>query len=217
MTGGSVIKGESSRQTIEREAMEELGIKLNIEKAQLLKRIKSDNVWIDTYFIKQDIDLQKIYCNDILIWQKYTNSSGAVSGYFSFEFSTSMIANSASPGDKNETYSRGTMSGDVLSWGSKGAIVKANCDCKVTVSGWLSVGAQDGPKAYKAYYYKNNSIVSNFAYAYLSSVGASRTETLKYTINLKKGETFSVQVGQAESSKGRLGCSSNITFVGEPV
>ena len=80
-----------------------------------------------------DIDLQKIYCNDILIWQKYTNSSGAVSGYFSFEFSTSMIANSASPGDKNETYSRGTMSGDVLSWGSKGAIVKANCDCKVTV------------------------------------------------------------------------------------
>ncbi len=60
MTGGSVIKGESSRQTIEREAMEELGIKLNIEKAQLLKRIKSDNVWIDTYFIKQDIDLQKI-------------------------------------------------------------------------------------------------------------------------------------------------------------
>lgn len=40
--------------------MEELGIKLNTEKAQLLKRIKSDNVWIDTYFIKQDIDLQKI-------------------------------------------------------------------------------------------------------------------------------------------------------------
>lgn len=164
-----------------------------------------------------DIDLQKIYCTDILIWQKYTNSSGAVSGYFSFEYFTSMIANSASPGDKNETYSRGTMSGDVLSWGSKGAIVKANCDCKVTVSGWLSVGAQDGPKAYKAYYYKNNSIVSNFAYAYLSSVGASRTETLKYTINLKKGETFSVRVGQAESSKGRLGCSSNITFVGEPI
>lgn len=60
MTGGSVIKGESSRQTIEREAMEELGIKLNVEKAQLLKRFKTGNVWIDTYFIKQDIDLQKI-------------------------------------------------------------------------------------------------------------------------------------------------------------
>ena len=60
MTGGSVIKGESSRQTIERETMEELGIKLNTEKAQLLKRIKSDDVWIDTYFIKQDIDLRKI-------------------------------------------------------------------------------------------------------------------------------------------------------------
>lgn len=60
MTGGSVINGESSRQTIERETMEELGIKLNTEKAQLLKRIKSDDVWIDTYFIKQDIDLRKI-------------------------------------------------------------------------------------------------------------------------------------------------------------
>ena len=60
MTGGSVIKGESSLETIERETMEELGIKLNNEKAQLLKRIKTGNVWIDTFFIRQDIDLKEI-------------------------------------------------------------------------------------------------------------------------------------------------------------
>lgn len=60
MTGGSVIKGETSRETIERETMEELGIKLNVEKAQLLKRFKTGNVWLDTYFIKQDIDIEKI-------------------------------------------------------------------------------------------------------------------------------------------------------------
>ncbi len=60
MTGGSVIKGENSRETIERETMEELGIKLNTNDAQLLKKFKTGTVWIDTYFIKQDIDLQKI-------------------------------------------------------------------------------------------------------------------------------------------------------------
>lgn len=60
MTGGSVIKGETSRETIERETMEELGIKLDIEKAKLLKKFRTGKVWIDTYFIKQDIDIEKI-------------------------------------------------------------------------------------------------------------------------------------------------------------
>lgn len=60
MTGGSVIKGENSSETIERETMEELGIKLNTNEAQLLKKFKAGTVWIDTYFIKQDIDLTKI-------------------------------------------------------------------------------------------------------------------------------------------------------------
>lgn len=60
MTGGSVIKGETSCETIERETMEELGIKLDIEKAKLLKKFRTGKVWVDTYFIKQDIDLKKI-------------------------------------------------------------------------------------------------------------------------------------------------------------
>lgn len=60
MTGGSVIKGESSKETIERETMEELGIVLNIDNAKLLKKFKTGLVWVDTYFIRQDIDLSEI-------------------------------------------------------------------------------------------------------------------------------------------------------------
>ena len=60
MTGGSVIKGETSVETIERETFEELGIKINVKEAKILTRFKTGNVWIDTFFLKQDIDLDKV-------------------------------------------------------------------------------------------------------------------------------------------------------------
>lgn len=60
MTGGSVIKGESSIEAVERETKEELGIPLNMDDAKLLKKFKTGLVWIDTYFIRQDIDLSTI-------------------------------------------------------------------------------------------------------------------------------------------------------------
>ena len=60
MTGGSVIKGETSVETIERETFEELGIKINVKEAKMLTRFKTGNVWIDTFFLKQDIDLDKV-------------------------------------------------------------------------------------------------------------------------------------------------------------
>ena len=60
MTGGSVIKGETSIETIEREAFEELGVQLNIKDAKRLTRFRTGNVWVDTYFLKQDIDLSQI-------------------------------------------------------------------------------------------------------------------------------------------------------------
>lgn len=60
MTGGSVIKGETSIETIERETFEELGIKINVKEAKTLTRFKTGNVWIDTFFLKQDIDLDKV-------------------------------------------------------------------------------------------------------------------------------------------------------------
>lgn len=60
MTGGSVIKGETSLQTIERETKEELGINLNMKDIKLVKQYKTGTVWLDTYLIKQDIDLKDI-------------------------------------------------------------------------------------------------------------------------------------------------------------
>lgn len=60
MTGGSVIRGETSLQTVERETQEELGIKLNRNDIQFIKHYKTGTVWLDTYFIRQDVDLQDI-------------------------------------------------------------------------------------------------------------------------------------------------------------
>ena len=60
MTGGSVIKGETSIETIERETFEELGIKINVKEAKRLTRFKTGNVLIDTFFLKQDIDLDEV-------------------------------------------------------------------------------------------------------------------------------------------------------------
>ncbi|MCI8290777.1 MAG: NUDIX domain-containing protein [Clostridia bacterium] len=60
MTGGSVIRGETSLQTIERETEEEMAVKLDIDKAQLVARFKTGIVWVDTYLIRQDINLDDI-------------------------------------------------------------------------------------------------------------------------------------------------------------
>lgn len=60
MTGGSVIRGETSLQTIQRETKEELGISLNMKEIKLVKQYKTGTVWLDTYLIKQDVDLKDI-------------------------------------------------------------------------------------------------------------------------------------------------------------
>ena len=60
MTGGSSIVGETSLETIEREVKEEIGISLNIHDLILGTKIKTGTVFLDTYFIKQDVDLKDI-------------------------------------------------------------------------------------------------------------------------------------------------------------
>lgn len=60
MTGGSVIKGETSLQTIERETKEELGVQLDLEKVKFIKRYKTGEVWLDVYVARQDIKLENI-------------------------------------------------------------------------------------------------------------------------------------------------------------
>lgn len=60
MTGGSVIKGETSKETIKRETKEELNIDLETENMKLIKKYKIRNVWLDVYIIRKDIDLEDI-------------------------------------------------------------------------------------------------------------------------------------------------------------
>lgn len=60
MTGGSVILGETSLNTIVREAKEELGIDINAENLKLITKFKTGNVWIDTYVLKCDYDISEM-------------------------------------------------------------------------------------------------------------------------------------------------------------
>ena len=60
MTGGSVIKGETTLETIERETFEELRIKLNMKNIKLVNHYKTGRVWIDSYLIKQEVDIKDI-------------------------------------------------------------------------------------------------------------------------------------------------------------
>jgi len=60
MTGGSVIKGETSLEAIKREVKEELGIELDINKAIKIKHYRIDNVLLDEYVVEQNIDLNNV-------------------------------------------------------------------------------------------------------------------------------------------------------------
>lgn len=58
MTGGSVILGEKSKETIVREAKEELDI--NPNELKFMTKFITGNVWIDTYILKHDYDISKM-------------------------------------------------------------------------------------------------------------------------------------------------------------
>ena len=60
MTGGSVILGEISIETIVREAKEELDIDINPNELKLITKFKTGNVWIDTYILKCNYDISKM-------------------------------------------------------------------------------------------------------------------------------------------------------------
>lgn len=60
MTGGSVILGEQSKETIVREAKEELDIDINPNELKFMTKFKTGNVWIDTYILKHDYDISKM-------------------------------------------------------------------------------------------------------------------------------------------------------------
>ncbi len=75
MTGGSVIKGETSLQTIEREVLEELGIHLNVQDLQLIATYQTGDVWLDEYVVRQEINLCDVVMQEMEVskvkWATY--------------------------------------------------------------------------------------------------------------------------------------------------
>ena len=59
-TGGHPVAGESSKQGIITEVREELGIKINEKNIELFKTIKTEDDFVDIYYLKIDVDLNEI-------------------------------------------------------------------------------------------------------------------------------------------------------------
>ena len=59
-TGGHPVSGETSKQGIITEIKEELGIDVLEENIELFKTIKTEDDFIDIYYLKEDIDIKKI-------------------------------------------------------------------------------------------------------------------------------------------------------------
>lgn len=59
-TGGHPVSGETSKQGIITEIKEELGIDTDINKIQLFKTIKTEDDFVDLYYLKQNIDIKDI-------------------------------------------------------------------------------------------------------------------------------------------------------------
>ncbi len=87
MTGGSVIVGESSIDTIAREAKEELDIDINTGDLKLITKFKTGNVWIDTYILNCNYDISKMKLQENEVsdvkWATWTEIDELVNnGYF---------------------------------------------------------------------------------------------------------------------------------------
>ena len=59
-TGGHPVSGETSKQGIITEIKEELGINVVEEKVELFKTIKTEDDFVDIYYLKEDIDINEI-------------------------------------------------------------------------------------------------------------------------------------------------------------
>lgn len=59
-TGGHPKTGETSLSGMQTEIEEELGIKIDASKLKLFKTVKTEDDFVDVYYCKEDIDLDKL-------------------------------------------------------------------------------------------------------------------------------------------------------------
>ena len=60
ITGGAVDSGETSLDTLVRECKEELGVDVDINKAELLMTLKRDLDFVDIYLLRQDFEIENM-------------------------------------------------------------------------------------------------------------------------------------------------------------
>ena len=74
-TGGHPKSGETSLEGIVREVKEELGLRINPEELVLFKTIKTDDDFVDLYYLKHDFDLNlaKLQSEEVesVMWASY--------------------------------------------------------------------------------------------------------------------------------------------------
>lgn len=59
-TGGHPVSGESSKQGIITEIKEELGINVKSENIQLFKTIKTEDDFVDLYYLKENVNIKNV-------------------------------------------------------------------------------------------------------------------------------------------------------------
>ena len=59
-TGGHPVSGETSKQGIITEIKEELGVDIVKENIKLFKTIKTEDDFVDIYYLKEDIDIKNV-------------------------------------------------------------------------------------------------------------------------------------------------------------
>lgn len=59
-TGGHPVSGESSKQGIITEIKEELGINVKSENIQLFKTIKTEDDFVDLYYLKENVNIENV-------------------------------------------------------------------------------------------------------------------------------------------------------------
>ena len=57
MTGGSALKGENAKKAICREALEELGIRIEKSELELIKKVRTARTFIHIFFIRKEVNL----------------------------------------------------------------------------------------------------------------------------------------------------------------
>lgn len=166
-----------------------------------------------------DVDLQKIYCNGILVWQKYIAATGQITAGIS-----EIDGNAGWPSFPGFSYSFSTLSADsVISWDSSCRGIKAKAPCSVRVSGAISAKSVDCKRVWSCItLYKNSSVVytiTNFVDAggnYYNSPFSTGT------INLAKGDICCIKVHSYDylhgaSHRTRYEVTSPIRFTATPL